>query len=204
MHPRTIKKIEEYDLLKRINKIKNIFLTKPLGYLDFIKLISISELIMTDSGGIQEEAAILNKPCITLRYNTERPETVECGLNYLVGRDIIALKNIFELNRINITKANKFNKLYGDGKSGKRIVEILKKELVKGIKIKSPHYMKSGSMSQRLLKIDKKISGNSLINISKNVGGIIRIIYDENGLPHFPYLNTTLKPGWTLIIQGDF
>lgn len=83
IHPRTRKKLEEYN----IPLAKSIKLTPPLGYLDFIKLQRNAQIILTDSGGIQEEACMLHVPCVTLRENTERPETVEVGANVLVGRD---------------------------------------------------------------------------------------------------------------------
>jgi len=83
IHPRTKKKLEEY----AIPLADNVKLTPPLGYLDFIKLQRNAQIILTDSGGIQEEACMLHVPCVTLRENTERPETIEVGANVLVGRD---------------------------------------------------------------------------------------------------------------------
>ncbi|MGZ7044614.1 MAG: non-hydrolyzing UDP-N-acetylglucosamine 2-epimerase, partial [Methanobacterium sp.] len=76
-HPRTIKNLKKHDLLEKMDDADHIKLIKPVGYLDFLLLLSKSEIIMTDSGGLQEEAITLNIPCTTLRYNTERPETVE-------------------------------------------------------------------------------------------------------------------------------
>ena len=66
--------------------MSNLKLLDPIGYLDFLKLMSHARLVLTDSGGIQEESTILKVPCITLRENTERPATVECGANTVVGR----------------------------------------------------------------------------------------------------------------------
>jgi UDP-N-acetylglucosamine 2-epimerase (non-hydrolysing) len=83
IHPRTRKKIDEYG----IELGSSVTLLEPLGYFDFIHLQANSALIMTDSGGIQEEACMLRIPCVTLRQNTERPETVEVGANVLIGRD---------------------------------------------------------------------------------------------------------------------
>jgi UDP-N-acetylglucosamine 2-epimerase (non-hydrolysing) len=68
-------------------KLPNLLLTDPLGYLDFLKLVSHSRLVLTDSGGIQEETTVLGVPCLTLRHNTERPVTIEQGTNVLVGLD---------------------------------------------------------------------------------------------------------------------
>ena len=83
LHPRTEKYLKVYGLYDRLRE--NIRLIKPLGYLDFLKLMSNARKILTDSGGIQKEAYILSVPCITLRENTEWVETVDNGWNILVG-----------------------------------------------------------------------------------------------------------------------
>jgi UDP-N-acetylglucosamine 2-epimerase (non-hydrolysing) len=86
-HPRTRKMIEELGLQNRVADIKNLRLIDPIGYLDFLRLMSSARLVLTDSGGIQEETAVLGIPCITLRENTERPITVEMGTNTIAGTD---------------------------------------------------------------------------------------------------------------------
>jgi len=85
-HPRTRAKIDEFGLLERISS-SNIRLIDPLGYVDFMRLYSGAELVLTDSGGLQEETTVLGIPCLTLRENTERPVTIELGTNILVGTD---------------------------------------------------------------------------------------------------------------------
>src|ERR1043166_7120261 len=87
VHPRTRKTIAELELSDRISVMKNLRLIDPLGYLDFLSLYSSARLVLTDSGGIQEETTFLNIPCLTLRENTERPITVELGTNVVVGTD---------------------------------------------------------------------------------------------------------------------
>src|ERR1044072_886892 len=87
VHPRTRKTIAELELSDRISAMKNLRLIDPLGYLDFLSLYSSARLVLTDSGGIQEETTFLNIPCLTLRENTERPITVELGTNVVVGTD---------------------------------------------------------------------------------------------------------------------
>ncbi len=87
VHPRTRKTIAELGLNERIEKIKNLRLIDPLGYLDFLSLYSGARLVLTDSGGIQEETTVLGIPCLTLRENTERPITVTMGTNTIVGSD---------------------------------------------------------------------------------------------------------------------
>jgi UDP-N-acetylglucosamine 2-epimerase (non-hydrolysing) len=85
VHPRTRKTISELGLTERIAKMKNLRLIDPLGYIDFLSLYSTARLVLTDSGGIQEETTALGIPCLTLRENTERPITVEMGTNVIVG-----------------------------------------------------------------------------------------------------------------------
>src|SRR5215212_4341196 len=87
VHPRTRKTISELGLSARVNAIKNLRIVDPLGYLDFLSLSSSARLVLTDSGGIQEETTALGIPCLTLRENTERPITVDMGTNVVVGTD---------------------------------------------------------------------------------------------------------------------
>jgi UDP-N-acetylglucosamine 2-epimerase (non-hydrolysing) len=86
-HPRTREKLRAFGLDARLARLPGLRLIDPAGYLDFLKLMACAKLVLTDSGGIQEETTILRVPCLTLRDNTERPVTVELGTNQLVGRD---------------------------------------------------------------------------------------------------------------------
>jgi len=120
VHPRTMKKISEHELEipKKVMKIA------PLGYLDFLQLEKNARLILTDSGGIQEEACILGVPCLTLRENTERPESVEVGANKIIGLD--ANKALIESEKFMKSK-KKWKNPFGDGDSAEKIIEILVK-----------------------------------------------------------------------------
>jgi UDP-N-acetylglucosamine 2-epimerase (non-hydrolysing) len=84
-HPRTLRNLSEFGLEERLGRLPSVRLIEPLGYLDFLRLYSGAALVLTDSGGIQEETTALGVPCLTLRENTERPVTVELGTNELVG-----------------------------------------------------------------------------------------------------------------------
>jgi UDP-N-acetylglucosamine 2-epimerase (non-hydrolysing) len=118
IHPRTKKKIREFGL----EVPKGIKLIEPLGFLEFLQLEANAKLVLTDSGGVQEEACILKVPCVTLRDNTERPETLEVGSNVLVG---VNQDKILEgVKKMMDKKANWINP-FGDGKAGSWIVEIL-------------------------------------------------------------------------------
>ena len=113
--------MKRYGLFDQLDKHANI--VKPLGYFEFLRLISDASKILTDSGGIQKEAYILGVPCITFRENTEWVETVEDGWNVLVGADkntIVEMTNEFD------PKSEQRN-VFGDGKAGKKIVETLEK-----------------------------------------------------------------------------
>jgi UDP-N-acetylglucosamine 2-epimerase (non-hydrolysing) len=87
VHPRTRARLEEFGFTDLVKRASNLRLIEPLGYLDFLRLYSGARLVLTDSGGIQEETTALGIPCLTLRENTERPVTVEMGTNTLVGTD---------------------------------------------------------------------------------------------------------------------
>ena len=107
----------------RLKEMPDFRLLEPLGYLDFLKLMAESRLVLTDSGGMQEETTILGIPCMTLRENTERPITVEQGTNRLVHvttEDI--LKHYREICN-NITKGQVPK--YWDGKAAHRITEVI-------------------------------------------------------------------------------
>lgn len=125
IHPRTRKMMSELNLDERLAGIVGLRLTKPLGYLDFLGLLSNARLVLTDSGGIQEETTALGIPCLTLRENTERPITVELGTNTIVGTDpqrIIAAAGT-ALNSAATRKAS-VPPLW-DGHTAKRILDEL-------------------------------------------------------------------------------
>jgi UDP-N-acetylglucosamine 2-epimerase (non-hydrolysing) len=87
VHPRTRKMISDLGFQPRIESANGLRLIDPLGYIDFLSLFSKARIVLTDSGGIQEEAAVMGIPCLTLRENTERPITVTMGTNKIVGTD---------------------------------------------------------------------------------------------------------------------
>jgi len=122
VHPRTKKSMDNFGLMKNIHN--NVILTDPLGYIDFISLIKNSELIITDSGGIQEESTFLGKQCITCRPTTERPVTVETGTNHLVGDDFRTAEITANEILSGKIKHGVIPPLW-DGKASERIVEII-------------------------------------------------------------------------------
>jgi UDP-N-acetylglucosamine 2-epimerase (non-hydrolysing) len=123
IHPRTHESLISSGLMKKIKDLQNMLITKPLGYLDFLKLMSESRFVITDSGGIQEETTILGIPCLTVRENTERPITVTEGTNILVGTDTDRILNGYR-ETLNMTKRCTRPKLW-DGQASERIVQTL-------------------------------------------------------------------------------
>ena len=112
-----------------LSGVKNVILIDPLAYQDFIWLMNRSKIIITDSGGVQEEAPSLGKPVLVMRDNTERPEAVEAGTVLLVGtnEDLIVSKALDLLNNEdNFVKMSKLHNPYGDGLASKRIVDFIK------------------------------------------------------------------------------
>ena len=128
VHPRTLKNLKHYNLLNNIKNQKNIILTEPLGYLDFLCLMSNSKFVMTDSGGIQEETTVLGIPCVTMRNNTERPVTVNQGTNMLVSTDKSRILDVCD-RLINGTNFKGKIPMFWDGKAAKRVVDIIIKKL---------------------------------------------------------------------------
>ncbi len=118
LHPRTTAKLEAepWELDSAVKVIP------PLGYLDFLALHARAALMITDSGGLQEEACCLHVPCVTLRDNTERPESVEVGANMLAGADP---ERIVAATRAMRAKTRDWPNPFGDGQSGLRIVDLL-------------------------------------------------------------------------------
>jgi UDP-N-acetylglucosamine 2-epimerase (non-hydrolysing) len=125
IHPRTKKNIEGSAMQTRVAAMRNLILLDPVGYIDFLKLTANAALIMTDSGGIQEETTILGVPCMTLRENTERPITVIEGTNRLVHIETAdILKHYNEIKADNFEAKGKIPKFW-DGKAAERITMIL-------------------------------------------------------------------------------
>lgn len=125
IHPRTKKSLEKWDLLSRVEGNVGTILAPPLGYLDFQKLITNSMMVITDSGGIQEETTYRRIPCLTLRNNTERPITITLGTNEMISFDpqIIA-KKISSIRAGTFKRGSTVPPLW-DGKATERIVDIL-------------------------------------------------------------------------------
>ena len=138
IHPRTFARINEFGLAGQCHMLAayeqladtttGLYCIEPLGYLDFLRLLSNARIVLTDSGGIQEETTMLRVPCVTLRNNTERPVTVTQGTNVLAGtsKKSIVRHALKQLKR----RAHRTRPRFWDGKAGQRIVTILSKSIL--------------------------------------------------------------------------
>lgn len=126
IHPRTLKKLDEFALKNSFINNSNLILCEPLDYFSFQKLIKYSKFIVTDSGGIQEESTFVGKPCLTLRPNTERPVTVTEGTNTLVPFEMDIITKYISQIENGSYKKGLIPKLW-DGKSTERILNFISK-----------------------------------------------------------------------------
>lgn len=122
IHPRTEKRLRQFDLDDRIRSVDGLDIIDPLGYLDFLSLMAGAEIVLTDSGGIQEETCILGIPCVTLRENTERPETVDVGSNEVAGTDP---KSVLDATKRMLEREGDWENPFGDGTAGEQIIDTI-------------------------------------------------------------------------------
>ena len=201
IHPRTLKTLKKFGFYKKLENAPNIKLTKPIGYLDFLLLLSKSKLVMTDSGGLQEEAITLNIPCMTLRYNTERPETVKADGNILVGAE---KEKILEVYKQISNDSDMYEKMknaknpYGEGKSSNNILKaVIKAYKSDKFDIQNPEQI-IGQIDRKLLKINNNISVSEYED--RNLNSTVNIVFNNNQ-PIFPYPDLNIKNKNVLITK---
>ena len=125
LHPRTRNRWSSFGLLERLERCRNLTIMEPLGYLEFLALMDSSALVLTDSGGIQEETTIVGVPCLTFRENTERPVTVTEGTNQLIGLDLLRLATAIDEVLSGEIVDGRTPELW-DGQAAARILHILR------------------------------------------------------------------------------
>ena len=192
IHPRTKKTLEDFKLFDELNNLSHVHIIKPIGYLDFLQLTSKSTLILTDSGGLQEEAITLDVPALTLRYNTERPETVTAGGNILVGADKDAIlenaNKILNDEEFAQKMKNAINP-YGQGDSAKKTVDAIAEFYVNGLlDIEAPEDIMT-SFDRKMTLIDVDISVKEFED--KN-NALIHMVFDGEKM-RFPTDELNLK-----------
>lgn len=185
IHPRTKNTLEKFGLFDELNDLEHVHIIKPLGYLDFLLLTSHSTLILTDSGGLQEEAITLNVPALTLRYNTERPETVTAGGNILVGSD---KETILENARKILSDEEFADKMrnapnpYGQGDSAKLTVDAIQNYYDKGLlNIAAPEHI-MGSFTRKMANVTEDIT---VSEFEANEDALIHMVFDGDAM-RFP------------------
>ncbi len=184
-HPRTIGRLKSYGLWSELVAQKNIRLLKPLGYFQFLGLLMKSLLVLTDSGGVQEEACILKVPTLTLRYNTERPETVLVGINKVIGVEMQkivdeALKTISSRESI-VRDAEIPRNPLGDGRAGERIAKVLRDAMDRGLSVESIDSREDPYIVYVLLENFDP----STLCISDRASCVSEVVgmYSDNGMP---------------------
>ena len=185
IHPRTKNTLENFGLFDELNDMEHVHIIKPLGYLDFLLLTSKSTLILTDSGGLQEEAITLNVPALTLRYNTERPETVTAGGNILVGSDKDAILENAQRILTDEEFADKMRNApnpYGQGDSAKLTVDAIEDYYNRGLlNIEAPEDIMS-SFTRKMAQIAEDVTVSEFEN---NNSALIHMVFDGNKM-RFP------------------
>ena len=185
IHPRTKNMLEKFELFDELNNLEHVHIIKPLGYLDFLQLTSASTLILTDSGGLQEEAITLSVPALTLRYNTERPETVTAGGNILVGSNKDAIlenaRKILDDKDFADKMKNAVNP-YGDGDSAKLTVDAIEEYYNKGLlDIEAPEDIMT-SFSRKMKTVTDDISVSEFEGMED---ALVHMVFDGENM-RFP------------------
>ena len=182
IHPRTKNTLEKFGLFDELNDLEHVHIIKPLGYLDFLRLTSHSTLILTDSGGLQEEAITLNVPALTLRYNTERPETVTAGGNILVGSDKDAiLKNARKIlsDEEFADKMRNAPNPYGQGDSAKMTVDAIEEYYDKGLlDIAAPEHVMD-SFTRKMANIVEDVT---VSEFEANEDALVHMVFDGENM----------------------
>jgi UDP-N-acetylglucosamine 2-epimerase (non-hydrolysing) len=207
IHPRTRKALKRFGLQEKLESAPHIILTEPLDFLDFINLMSESRLVLTDSGGLQEEAFTLGKPCITLRTNTERPESVQLGGNFLVGRSTDRIIEVTRRILADSTLLDRISRLpnpFGDGRASERIIEGIAGFCQEGRAFIEPQFLRTGTRNRRLLRVEDKLHERTILEIERMLGGEVLLVYDKEGHPAFPEAKYTLTCDEHILVDfGD-
>jgi UDP-N-acetylglucosamine 2-epimerase (non-hydrolysing) len=129
VHPRTKARLQQFHFLERLEKNQQVLLTEPLGYFHFLKMISLAALVVTDSGGVQEETSFLNIPCITFRRNTERPVTIEMGTNVLMDIWDVEFMNRISRHKKEVIETSRNPIPYWDNEVSNRIYTFIEEHI---------------------------------------------------------------------------
>ena len=192
IHPRTKKTLQDFGLFDELNNLDHIHIIKPIGYLDFLQLTSKSTMILTDSGGLQEEAITLDVPALTLRYNTERPETVTAGGNILVGSD----KDVILENANKILNDDEFAQKmkdavnpYGQGDAAEKTVDAIQEFYDNGLlNIEAPEDIMT-SFERKMALINEDVT---VKDFEEKNNALVHMVFDGEKM-RFPSDELNLK-----------
>jgi UDP-N-acetylglucosamine 2-epimerase (non-hydrolysing) len=198
IHPRTKDKLRIAGIYENLKRKQNLILIPPQGYFEFLGLLMHSLTVLTDSGGVQEEALTLRIPTVTLRYNTERPETVLYGTNVIAGTEPKFVCKLAESqiqkSAILKTKSRAKPNPFGDGNAGRRTAGIIKDAIEAGIEIEEsdtrydPYIVYALVNSSQLKKIRSKAE--------------ILAIYDHAGNSQFPVKHENLAANGKILVRA--
>lgn len=192
IHPRTKNTLQNFGLFDELNDLDHVHIVKPIGYLDFLLLTSKSTLILTDSGGLQEEAITLDIPALTLRYNTERPETVTAGGNILVGSNKEAiLENARKIlnDKEFADKMRNAPNPYGQGDSAKLTVDAIERYYEEGrLDIRAPEEIMT-SFTRKMATVSDDIT---VAEFEQKENAVIHMVFDGENM-RFPADDLNIK-----------
>jgi hypothetical protein len=179
--------------------LKDTLVISPVGYFDMLKLIKCSSYVLTDSGGVQQETALLGTPCLTLRNNTEWVETIQYGLNTLAGNTKTtiskAIKKIEKQEEITRQNQTEAPLLFGDKKAANRILDILSSQ---------SHHRNSeladqavqGYPTLKLINVKKEVASKKIAHYLP----FINMIFDDDGFPLLPRNLKNLQKGCKILV----
>ncbi len=205
LHPRTEAALKRFNLLDDLLSAKHIILIEPLSYLDFLKLLASSQIVATDSGGVQEEAVTLKIPCVILRNNTERPEVIDLGLGKVAGTNpstiIASVRDFFYREEYLLPRMKDYTNPFGDGNAAKKIVRILE-----GVNLVNPYEspkFDEGSPYYYSFVVSGRIQEYTVAKLMDEFNVEVISIYDNSGMPYSFNLSTPLVKGYKVRIRGE-
>lgn len=205
VHPRTRKMLKSFGLWEKLLSMGNVRVLEPMGYLEFLGLLLSSDLIMTDSGGVQEEAVTLKRPCIILRENTERPEVIELGFGEIAGTNpatIVSLVRKYLYQSDLLERLRRIPNPFGDGNASKVIASVISRiwdlRSLRGaarFKGGSPHYL--------AFRVEEWMRGYTVAALREASGYDVVSLYDASGKSIQFDEGTPLVPGYIARVRGD-
>ncbi len=204
VHPRARAALQSHQLWVRLEALDHVRLLEPLPYLEFLNLLWHSRVVLTDSGGVQEESLTLGVPCITLRENTERPETLQPGKNALVGVDreaILRLTSQFLREPPTPRRLFLEGNPLGDGRAGERIAAIAAEEGRAGLVPSHRTTATSNLISREEVSFPVGIHGDRIATVrALYPKSLITAVVDHQGRRLLPYHDLPLREDWQVVM----